>query len=518
MNHAVNEKELAASPVMAPAVQAYLEKYPLLPATRAFLAKQQKMFIGGQWVEGSQGQTCDVLEASTGELLTQIPEGTEVDVNVAVTAARHQFDEGEWSRLKPLERERLLHKLVDLLEEHAEEFAQIESVDMGKSLNDAREVDIQGTIDTLRYFAGWSSKISGRTAEPSLPGDYVAYTRKEAVGVIGMIIPWNFPLQTMAWKLGAALAVGCTVVVKPAELTSLSALRFAELVKEAGIPDGVLNIVTGRGSVVGAAISTHPAIDKVTFTGSTPVGLTVGRAALEDMKHVTLELGGKSPVMVFDDVDLRKTAEAVANGIFFNSGQVCDAGSRAYVHHSVYDQFLSELAAYTRELKMAPGLDPDCFISPMVSQKQQETVIAYIESAKEEGARLVCGGDKGEGTGFFVEPTIFADCRNDMQAVREEIFGPVLTVAPFESEEEVVALANDSIYGLAAAIYSNDLNRVHRLIPKLKAGSVYVNAHSTIDPAMPFGGYKQSGIGKDLGAEQLEYFLETKAVWLTLSE
>ncbi|MEH6470921.1 MAG: aldehyde dehydrogenase family protein [Halopseudomonas sp.] len=501
---------------MDPSIHAYLEQFPILPATQKFLSKQQKMFIGGQWSEGSASKFCDVLEPSTGKVLTAIPEGNNEDVDRAVEAARAQFDSGEWSQLKPLERERLLHKLVDLIEANAEELAQIESIDMGKSINDAREVDIQGTIDTLRYFTGWASKISGRTAEPSLPGNYVAYTRKEAVGVVGSIIPWNFPLQTMAWKLGAALAVGCTVVVKPAELTSLSTLRFAELVQEAGIPDGVVNIVTGRGSVVGAAISTHPDIDKVTFTGSTPVGLTVGRAALADMKHVTLELGGKSAVMVFDDVDIRKTAEAVANGIFFNSGQVCDAGSRAYIHSSIYDQFLTELADYTRGLTMAPGLDPDCFISPMVSQKQQQSVMDYIEVGKAEGADIICGGEPVEGPGYFVQPTVFANCSNTMRIVQEEIFGPVLTTAPFDTEEEAVALANDSIYGLAAAIYSNDLNRVHRLIPKLQAGSVYVNAHSTIDPAMPFGGYKQSGIGKDLGSEQLEYFLETKSVWLTL--
>lgn len=504
------------SPMMDPEVSAYLEKYRVLPETLAFIRKPQKMFIAGQWFEGSEGSSIEIMEPSTGCRLTSIPEGTSADVDRAVAAAREQFDHGEWSKLKPLEREVLLHKLVNLLEENAEELAQIESIDMGKSVGDAREVDIQGTIDTLRYFAGWASKISGRSCDPSLPGNYVAYTRKEAVGVVGSIIPWNFPLQTMAWKLGAALAVGCTVVVKPAELTSLSTLRFAELVKEAGIPDGVVNIVTGRGSVVGEAMSTHPDIDKITFTGSTPVGLTVGRAALADMKHVTLELGGKSPVLVFDDVDIKKTAKAVANGIFFNSGQVCDAGSRAYIHSSIYDKFLAELKTYTKSLKTAPGLDPECFISPMVSHKQQQSVLDYIEIGKAEGAELVCGGNAINGSGFFVEPTVFANCRNDMRIVQEEIFGPVLTTAQFDSEEEAVALANDSIYGLAAAIYSNDLNRVHNLVPQLQAGSIYVNAHSTIDPSVPFGGYKQSGLGKDLGSEQLEYFLETKAVWITL--
>ena len=333
---------------------------------------------------------------------------------------------------------------------------------------------------------------------------------------MGAIVPWNFPLQTMAWKLGAALATGCTVVVKPAELTSLSALRFAELVQQAGIPDGVVNIVTGRGNVVGAAMATHPGIDKLTFTGSTPVGRTVGQAALDDMKRLTLELGGKSPVIVLADADVPAAAQAIANGVFFNSGQVCDAGTRAYVHRSIYDSFLSELIAYTRTLKMAPGLDPDCFISPLVSALQKQRVLDYIEIGKREGAELVYGGQPVQGPGYFVEPTIFAHCRNDMQIVQEEIFGPVLVTAPFDDEEEALALANDSPFGLAAALYSNDLGRVHSLIPRLRAGSVYVNAHGTIDPSMPFGGYKQSGFGKDLGAEQLDYLLETKAVWITL--
>jgi phenylacetaldehyde dehydrogenase len=288
------------------------------------------------------------------------------------------------------------------------------------------------------------------------------------------------------------------------------------MVQEAGIPDGVVNIVTGRGSVVGAAMATHPGIDKLTFTGSTPVGRTVGRAALDDMKRLTLELGGKSPVIVFADADLPTAAKAVANGVFFNSGQVCDAGTRAYIHRSVYDDFLRELAAYTRTLQMAPGMDPDCFISPLVSAQQKARVLDYIETGKREGAELYYGGKPVEGPGYFVEPTIFAHCRNDMRIVQEEIFGPVLVTAAFDEEEEALALANDSVFGLAAALYSNDLGRVHSLIPRLHAGSVYVNAHGTLDPSMPFGGYKQSGFGKDLGSEQLEFLLETKAVWITL--
>ncbi|QEY64409.1 aldehyde dehydrogenase family protein [Metapseudomonas lalkuanensis] len=495
-------------------VKDYLQKFGVSEATQRFLGKAQNMFVGGAWLESADN--AEVIEPSTGGVLTRIPMGTADDLDRAVQAARAQFDGGAWSQLKPLERERLLHRLADLIEANADELAEIESIDMGKSVAQARVVDIQGTIDTFRYFAGWASKIHGRTVEPSLPGNYLAYTRKEPVGVVGVIVPWNFPLQTMAWKLGAALAVGCTVVVKPAELTSLSALRFAELVQEAGIPDGVVNIVTGRGSVVGSAMSSHPGIDKLSFTGSTPVGCSVGKAAMDQMKRLTLELGGKSPVIVFADADIKAAAQAVANGVFFNSGQVCDAGTRAYVHRSVYAEFLRELAAYTATLKIAPGLDPDCFISPMVSRQQQQRVLEYIETGKAEGAELYCGGQPVEGPGFFVQPTVFANCRNDMRVVQEEIFGPVLVTAPFDDEEEALALANDSPFGLAAALYSNDLGRVHSLIPRLRAGTVYVNAHSTLDPSMPFGGYKQSGYGKDLGSEQLDYLLETKAVWITL--
>ncbi|AYN27705.1 aldehyde dehydrogenase family protein [Buttiauxella sp. 3AFRM03] len=497
-------------------VKHYLDQYGISEATRRFLAKPQKMFIGGQWVDGSEGEVSAVTEPSTQGLLTSIPLATTTDLDRAVAAARYQFDHGEWRRLKPLERERLMHRLADLIEANADELAEIESIDMGKSVSQARDVDIQGTIDTFRYFAGWASKLHGRTVEPSLPGNYLAYTRKEPIGVVAAIVPWNFPLQTMAWKLAAALAVGCTAVIKPAELTSLSTLRFAELVQEAGIPDGVINIITGHGHVIGAAMASHPGIDKVTFTGSTPVGREVGHTAVENIKRVTLELGGKSPVLVLEDADIPAAAQAVANGVFFNSGQVCDAGTRAYIHRSIYDRFLTALADYTSTLKIAPGLDRECFISPLVSARQKDSVLSYIDAGVREGATLYYGGRPQQEEGFFVEPTIFAHCRNDMRIVQEEIFGPVLVTAPFDTVEEAIELANDSPFGLAAAIYSNDLARVHTLIPQLHAGSVYVNAHSTIDPALPFGGFKDSGFGKDLGPEQLDHLMETKTVWITL--
>lgn len=499
-------------------VRHYLQRFGVREETKRFLEQPQRMCIGGAFVSGSDGETLDVIEPSTEGIITQIPLASLGDLDRAVAAAREQFDGGAWRRLKPLERERLLHRLADLLEDHADELAEIESIDVGKPVANARDVDIQGTIDTFRYFAGWASKLHGRTVEPSLPGHYLAYTRKEPVGVVGIVVPWNFPLQTMAWKLAAALAAGCTAVIKPAELTPLSTLRFAELVQEAGIPDGVVNVVTGRGNVIGAAMARHPGIDKLTFTGSTAVGRDVGSAAVGGIKRVTLELGGKSPVLVLDDADIPAAARAVANGMFFNSGQVCDAGSRVYVQRGIHDRFLAELIDYTRTLKIAPGLDRDCFIGPLVSAQQKERVTSYIEAGRREGAELVCGGRTLEGSGYFVQPTIFSNCREDMRIVKEEIFGPVLVSAMFDDIDEAVTLANATPYGLAAAIYSRDLNRVHGLVPRLRAGNVYVNAHSTIDPSMPFGGFKESGFGKDLGAEQLDSLLETKAVWITLDE
>ncbi len=500
-----------------PALEAYVTRFGLSTATRAFLSRSHGICIDGAWSSGNE--RAPVVEASTGEVLTSLTLGTTADIDRAVAAARRAFDAGPWPRLKPLEREQLLGRLADLIEEHHEELAELESLDVGKPLVEARDIDVQGTIDTLRYFAGWASKVGGRSGEASsLPGSYLTYTRREPVGVIGVIVPWNFPLQTLMWKLGAALAVGCTVVVKPAELTSLSALRFAELVHEAGIPDGVVNVVTGKGSVVGAHLAGHPGIDKITFTGSTRTGHAVGTAALANWTRMTLELGGKSPVLVFDDVDLEQTVERVALGIFGNAGQVCDAGSRVYVHESIAEAFTARIAAHADRIVVGPGLDPATEMGPLVSEAQRAQVVACIEAGIAEGARLVAGGPETDGPGFFIRPTVFAGVEQSMSIVREEIFGPVLTVASFSDEEEAIRLANDSPYGLAATIYSESLSRVLRIAPRLQAGTVYVGAQSTIDPAMPFGGYKASGFGRDLGAEQLDHVTETKTVWITIDD
>ncbi len=501
---------------MTPTVRSYLEKYNLTDNTWAFLNKKQGMFIDGKWISDVDDYI-EVIEPSTEGALTVIPQASAAHVDQAVKAARREFDGGAWSQLSPMERERLLFKLADLLEQNAQELGELESIDVGKSVGIATEVDVQSAIDNLRYFAGWSSKIEGRHVAPAtLPGERVAFTRKEAVGVVGCIIPWNFPLITLSWKLGAALAVGCTVVVKPSELTSLTALRFAELAQEVGIPDGVINIVTGAGDVTGVAIAANPGINKLTFTGSTRTGRIIGSTAMQSMKRTTMELGGKSPVIVLADVDIEKAVANVADGVFFNTGQACDAGTRAYIHESIYEEFLTALAAFSKDLPLAAGLDPDCFIGPLVSERQLNKVMSYIDSGKSEGARLICGGNRLDQPGYFVEPTVFADCKPEMKIVCEEIFGPVLVSASFSTNEEAVTLANNSDYGLAAAIYSNNLSEVHRIIPQLQAGTVYVNQHATLDPAMPFGGYKQSGFGKDMGPEQLENFLETKSVWITL--
>ena len=497
-------------------VRRYLDNHELTDNTREFLLRKQGMFIDGQRLTDADTYI-DVIEPSTEGKLSEIPVGTAEHVDLAVKAARREFDGGAWSMLSPMKRERLLFKLADLVEENAQELGELESIDVGKSVGIAVEVDVQSAIDNIRYFAGWSTKIEGRHVTPAaLPGERVAFTRKEAVGVVGCIIPWNFPLITLSWKLGAALAVGCTAVIKPSELTSFTALRFAELAQQAGIPDGVINIVPGNGQETGAAIANHPDIDKLTFTGSTRTGQIIGRAAMQDMKRMTMELGGKSPVIVLADADIEKAVAAIADGVFFNTGQACDAGTRVYIHESIYEDFLIAIAEFAKDLPIAAGLDPDCFLGPLVSDGQLAKVMGYIEDGKLAGARLVCGGNRIERDGYFVEPTVFADCDSSMKIVQDEIFGPVLVAASFTNSDEAVTLANDTEYGLAAAIYSNDLSEVHRLIPKLKAGTVYVNQHATLDPTMPFGGYKKSGFGKDMGPEQLEHFLETKSVWITL--
>ena len=495
-------------------VAALIEKYGVTERTRQFLLAPKKQYINGKFVGARDN--LQVLEPSTGALLAEVPSASTEDVEAAVSAARHAFDEGEWSTWKPAQRERVLNRLADLVEENLQSVAEIESLDAGKAIEGCKEVDIGGSIDLLRYMAGWATKIDGATRPVSVPGEHFAYTLKEPVGVVGAIVPWNWPFNMAIWKLAAPLAVGCTVVLKPAQQTPLSMLFFAELCEEAGLPPGALNILTGRGSTMGNDLVSHPGINKVSFTGSTEVGITVGKAAIENINHLTLELGGKSPMLVFADADIQRVVDATQQSIYFNTGQVCSGGSRLYVHRSIYDQTVQAIAERAEQMVIGDTLNTETEMGPAISAGQKQTVLDYIAVGLEEGARLVCGGQDPGGEGYYVQPTLFADCDNSMRIVQEEIFGPVLVAVPFDTEEEAIALANDNIYGLAASIFTQDISRAHRLIPKIESGTVWVNTHDMIDANTPFGGVKQSGVGKDMGPEQLEHFLETKAVWIQL--
>ncbi|MDR5750714.1 MULTISPECIES: aldehyde dehydrogenase family protein [unclassified Caballeronia] len=490
--------------------------YAILDKTRAFIAAEKCMLIDGTWHASASGETIDVTNPADGSVLCRVPAAHESDVDRAVQAARRAFDDSAWSRMKPSDRERLLLRAADAIEANARELAELEALDNGKPVAVAEALDVSMAAHCFRYMAGWATKIEGSTVDASIPyspsNAFFAYTRKEAVGVVGAIIPWNFPLLMAAWKLAPALAAGCTVVLKPAEDTPLSALRLGELLTETGFPAGVVNIVTGYGRTAGAALASHPGLDKIAFTGSTPTGRAIGHAALDNMTRMSLELGGKSPVIVLPDVDIDKAAEGVANAIFFNSGQVCTAGSRVYVHDKVFDRVMERVAAIAKSMKIGPGLDPATQIGPLVSARQLDRVLGYIDAGHTEGARAIAGGRRGEGAGFFVEPTVLVDTDHSMRVVREEIFGPVLVAMRFKDTDAVIAQANDTPYGLGASIWSNDLSAVHKLIPRIRAGTVWVNCHSLLDNAMPFGGFKQSGFGRELGRAAIDMYTETKSV------
>lgn len=487
----------------------------MITATKAKIAKG-RLLIDGQWVDGAK--TFDTVNPATGEVLTQVIEASAADVDRAVSAARRAFDDksGPWRKMSASERGRLVWRLADLIEQHIDELAELETLDNGKPIFESRNVDLPMVIDVLRYYAGWATKIHGETVNTF--DSAFTYTLREPVGVVGLIIPWNFPLLLASWKLGPALACGNTIVIKPAEQTPLTTLRLGELALEAGFPAGVLNIVTG-GPATGKAIVKHPGIDKIAFTGSTSVGKEIMRGAADTLKRVTLELGGKSPNIVFADSDIDNAVKGAINGIFYGKGEVCNAGSRLFVESKVRDEFMEKLVG--RAKKMVPGdpLDPKTRMGAIVSQEQMQTVLGYIEAGKKEGAKLIAGGNRTSvdgGKGFFIEPTVFGDVTNEMKIAQEEIFGPVLATLKFDDVDEVVELANRNQYGLAAAVWTRDVKKAHQLSRQLRAGTVWINTYGLMDAALPFGGYKSSGFGRELGQAALDHYTEIKTVWMNM--
>jgi phenylacetaldehyde dehydrogenase len=480
-----------------------------------FLATPKKLLIDGKWVAASSGKTFDSIDPATGDVLARVAEGDKADIDLAVKAARRAFESGPWAKMSASQRGRIIWKIGDLLAENVEEFAELETLDNGKPISVSRVADVPLAADLFHYMAGWATKIEGSTIP--IAGPFLAYTRREPIGVVGQIIPWNFPLLMAAWKLGPALATGCTVVLKPAEQTPLSALRLGELALEAGLPPGVLNIVTGFGETAGAALAAHPDVDKIAFTGSTEVGKLIVHAASGNLKKVTLELGGKSPNIVFDDADLKQATAGAANAIFFNHGQCCCAGSRLYVEDKIFDKVVEGVSESAKKIRVGPGMNPDTTMGPLVSEEQFRRVCGYMEAGMNEGAKAVVGGKKVGNRGYFVEPTVLVNTTPNMKVVQEEIFGPVVTAMPFKSVDEIAAEANNTPYGLAAGIWTKDIAKAHALANKLKAGTVWVNCYNVFDAAMPFGGYKQSGWGREMGKEALELYTETKSVCVRIN-
>ena len=483
-----------------------------------FLAGKHRAFIGGKWVDAASGKTFETYDPSSGRVIAKVASCDAIDVDRAVAAARAAFESGPWPNTTGSERARMMWKLAELIEKHAEELTELESINNGKPLAGVRNVDLMLSCETLRYTAGWATKITGETLSLSTAPKTHAFTVREPIGVVGQIIPWNSPIMMACWKLAPALATGCTVVLKPAEQTPLTALRLAQLIQEAGIPDGVVNIVPGFGETAGAAIAAHPDIDKVAFTGSGETGRLVIKAATGNLKKVSLELGGKSPVVIFPDADMGVTGPGAARAIFTNSGQVCAAGSRLYAHTRVFDKVVAAVAEEARKIKVGHALGEGTQMGPLVSKEQLERVSGYVEQGESDGATVVTGGNRIGDQGYFIEPTILTDLKPDMSVMREEIFGPVLCATRFDDDDldRIATEANRTTYGLAGSVWTRDLSIAHRMVRKIRAGSIGVNMHTSIDPALPFGGFKQSGWGREKGGEVLDLYTEIKSVVMAL--
>lgn len=486
---------------------------------KEFLSRTHKLLIDGKWVEAKSGKTFATINPATEEVLCHVAEGGKEDVDLAVKAARRAFESGPWPKMSTAQRAKLLLNLADLIEKHADELAQLETLDNGKPIKESRYVDVPQTVETFRYYAGWATKLEGETI--SANSNFFTYTLREPIGVVGQIIPWNFPMLMMAWKWGPALACGNTVILKPAEQTPLTALRIGELALEAGFPDGVVNIITGFGpDSAGEAISRHMDIDKVAFTGEDKTGKIIVQASTSNLKRVSLELGGKAPNIVFADADIDAAVKGAITGIFFNQGQVCCAGSRLFLEKGIHDEFMTKLSERVGKMRQGSGLDEKTHIGPQVSKEQQERILGYIDIAKGEGAKVACGGEVPADLkkGYFVKPTVLTGVNNDMRIAQEEVFGPVLAVIPFNTMEEVAEQANRTTFGLSGAVWTRDVKKAHKFASHIKAGTIWVNCYNVFDPAVPFGGYKMSGYGRELGKHSIELYTNIKSVWVNMMD